>query len=467
MKYIILAFFVFSAISCTKTTTPEPTEDQKEWGDQRSYVFDMTSVPEFRVKVSLEEWNRLLAEYDNNPDTSEYIYCDVDITLKGENYSISDAGLRLRGNTSRRRPEGGSGVHKTNAADWQHCHFMINLRKFVKDEQHTLRGVRKFHLKWFKDDAAYCREIYSYDLFRRFGVWTAAESCYCRLWIHVEGDNAPAYYGVYGMYEPIDDTFLKMRKDQFENHKGYLWKCGWGASLNYSRDRNANIGIDDNKTDFTYELKEAEIEDFPNAKAQLLSFMQNLHELKGDKLHNWLAEVIDINLLLRTYAVNVAIGMWDDYWNNTNNFYIYFNSTDSEKYKFYLLPYDNDNTLGTSHNCGVQTDSGRHNPLEWGDSNISPLIGKIIQFEDYRKIYIDALHELCGTAGEFHYTRSIARIKAWHALIDGYVDNDTEEDCQIKDRPASWGNHSEYRLWESTDPNTNWFIVKAASIPAK
>ena len=52
-------------------------------------------------------------------------------------------------------------------------------------------------------------------------------------------------------------------------------------------------------------------------------------------------------------------------------------------------------------------------------------------------------------------------------MIERYIDNDTGEDCEIKDRPASWGNHHEYRLWESTDSNINWFRVKAASIGKK
>ena len=447
-----------SGSSGGNTQTP-PTE----WGDERSYVFDITHVPEVRMTVSLDEWNRLLAAYDKDSNTKEYIHCDVKIKIKGEEYTVTDAGVRLKGNTSRRRPENGNGKHVKDNADWQHCHFQFNFRKYVKDEEHTIRGVRKMYLKWFKDDAAYCREIFSYDLFRRFGVWTALENCYCRLWVHVEGDKNPAYYGVYEMNETIDDTFLKMRKDKFGSHKGNLWKCNYGASLNYDRDKNASMGESDGSYDPVYEVEEIN-SDLSTAKSQLLHFMKQLRDLKGQQLHDWLGQAIDINLFLRTYAVNVALGMWDDYWNNTNNFYIYFNSTDPTNYKFYLIPYDYDNTLGTSHNCGVQNDSGRHDPLKWGNSDTSPLVAKILQFDDYKKIYVDALKELCSSNGEFYYTKSIARIKAWHAMIGDYVVNDTGEDTKIKDRPAGWGNHSEYRLWESTDTNTNFFRVKAAAI---
>ena len=58
-----------------------------------------------------------------------------------------------------------------------------------------------------KDDPNYVRELYCYDLFRRYGIWTAAHDVYCRLWLKV-GDAEPAYFGVYEMIEPIEGVFL-------------------------------------------------------------------------------------------------------------------------------------------------------------------------------------------------------------------------------------------------------------------
>ena len=435
--------------------------------DELGWVFDMNVLPEVRINITEQQWNELLMAYDENSGTSHYIHCDAEFKSKGENYEFADAGLRLRGNTSRRRPESGEWgePHRVNNADWQHCHFTLNLRKFQKDDAHELRNVRKIYLKWHKDDAAYCRELYCYDLFRRYGVWTAAYSSYCRLWIHVEGDAKPAYYGVYEMIEAIDDKYVKRRKDLFGDHKHNLWKCVSPATLNYNEIKDANIGWDDDSEAYrTYELK-TNIENFEAAKAQLIEFSRKLTRLQGEEFHNWIATVCDVKLLLRTYAVNVIVGMWDDYWNNANNYYLYFNSTDKENYKVFLIPFDYDNTLGTSHNCGIQGDSGTQNPLEWGDSNRSPLIAKILQFEDYRKIYVEALNELCDPSKDlFYYEASHARIQGWHDMIEPYVDNDTEEDCQIEDRPAWWGNNHEYRILDINSP-MNFFKIKASSIP--
>ncbi|MBO7264573.1 MAG: CotH kinase family protein [Alistipes sp.] len=447
-------------------STPLP---DTSWAEgELDWVFDMSVLPEIHISVTEDQWNELLMEYDRDSQTNHYIHCDAEFESKGEKHTFADAGLRLRGNTSRRRPEGNGGEkHKRNNSDWHHCHFMLNLRKFQKDDAHELHNVRKIYLKWHKDDRAYCRELYCYDLFRRFGIWTAAYSSYCRLWIHVEGDSKPAYYGVYEMIEAIDDKFVKKRKDLFGDHKHNLWKCSYPANLNYNDVRNANIHFDDDSgATYTYELK-SNIENFNAAKEQLIEFSRNLTKLQGDEFKNWIAKVCDVELLLRTYAVNVIVGMWDDYWNNSNNYYIYFNSSDKNDYKFFFIPFDYDNTLGTSTHCGAISDSGRHDPLNWGDTNNRPLIGKILQIDEYRKIYVDALNELCDPANDlFYYTHSIARIKGWHSMISPYVDNDTEEDCEIKDRPAGWSNYYDYRLLDANS-SMNFFKVKASSIPKK
>ena len=451
--------------------TPNPNPDYPDTGwaaGELDWVFDMNVLPEIHIEVSLDQWNKLLDAYDRDSNTNEYVHCDVKFESKGETHDFVDAGLRLRGNTSRRRPEGNGGEdHRTDNTDWHHCHFMLNLRKYQKDDAHELHNVRKLHLKWFKDDRAYCRELYCFDLFRRFGIWTATYSSYCRLWIHVEGDSKPAYYGVYSMIEAIDDKYVKKRKDLFGDHKHNLWKCRWGATLNYNDIHSAWMGYDDDSgNSYVYELK-SNIENYNAAREQLIEFTRNLTQRTGQDFHDWIAKVCDVRLLLRTYAANVVVGMWDDYWNNSNNFYIYFNSSDKDNYKFFFIPYDYDNTLGTSNYCGVQSDSGRQSPLQWGDTGRCPLIGKLLEFDDYRAIYIEALHELCAQEnGLFHYSSSIPRIQAWHDMIRDYVVNDTEEDCEIKDRPAGWGNQYDYRILDASS-SMNFFKVKAESIPSK
>lgn len=428
------------------------------------YVWDESVIPEITMSFTLEEWNDLLAAFDKNPNNKEYFYTDITYKKGEDLYTINDAGVRLRGNTSRRRPEAyrGDGKHKTDNADWQHCHFGVNLRKFVKDSDHEIKKIRKFNLKWFKDDACYVRELFCYDLFRRAGIWTAAHDVYCRLWIHVEGDSKPAYYGVYEMIEPYDNKYLEKREHLFGTSDGHLWKCSYDshgpADLS---NPDANMAEDNDRDDFTYELKEyGDNSNFETAKAQLQDFIKKLngkaHGTPGDSFYKWIKEVCDVDLLMRTYAVNVAVGMWDDLWNNGNNYYLYFTTSDKYDYKVFLIPYDYDNTLGTSN----AYDSARQDPYKWGSRGV--LINRMMEYEEFRKIYRDELKRLVDPANGLMDTESsVARIKAWQAKIQQYISNDTGEDMKIEDKPASWGSWGDYNLM---DYNNNYFTVKAQTI---
>ena len=429
---------------------PVATDDPDDvnWARAVDYVFDADIIPEIHVSFSQQEWDRLLSCYDANSNTQEYVACDV-LYIKGkEKTTVKDAGIRLKGNTSRRRPQDGS--------HFSHVHFGLNLHHYHNDAAHTLKGLRKMDLKWFKDDPMYVREVFCYDLFRREGVWTAVRDVYCRFWVKV-GDGRELYYGIYGMMEHIDKNYLRIREKEFGSHEGNLWKCRYGADL---KNTNASIGADDDHTDYHYELKTNKENGFPAAKAQLQDFIKNLNGLSGTAFDNWIASHMDVDLFLKTMAVNVAVGMWDDYWNNSNNYYLYFNSTDKENYKVWFIPYDYDNTLGTSLNCGVQSDAGRQNPLQWGHQSY-PLTNKILQNSKWKNTYVEYLKSICS--GSFSASSSMERIREWQERIGPYVSNDTGEDMSINDRPAPWGNHHEYRL---LDPGqgVNFFKVKASVV---
>ena len=426
-----------------------------------NYMWDESVIPEITIKITEDEWNKLLFRFDEYDHNVDYFHADFIYKKGQEIHNISDGGLRLRGNTSRRRPEGYYGqAHDRLQPDWHHCHFGINFRKFHKDSDHTINGIRKINLKWFKDDPNYVRELYCYDLFRRYGIWTAAHDVYCRLWLQV-GEERQAYLGVYEMIEPIDDEYLKRRVDNmFESHKGNLWKCGGNADM---QGLSGSWSIDlDNGVNYDYEYKGDE-EDYASAKEQFEQFILNLCNLDDASFYDWIKSVCDVEFLLKTYAVNVAVGMCDDFWNNGNNYYVYFNSTDKDNYKFFFIPYDYDNTLGTSWYVGITHDPGRQDPYNWGDRGL--LMERLMKYEDFRKIYKDALQELASEEEDlFHPNASIPRIQAWQGKIRDYVSNDTGEDMSIYDDAADWGDLQDYLLL--TRGSKNYFDVKVATINA-
>jgi spore coat protein CotH len=266
------------------------------------------------------------------------------------------------------------------------------------------------------------------------------------------------------MIEPIDDEFVERRVEgMFENDGGFLWKCVYGeggpADLRSTEDWKFNWD-QDNGINYTYEFKGDE-EDFAAAKEQLVDFILKLKGKGEDSFYKWINEVCDVNFLLKTYAVNVAVGMWDDHWNNGNNYYLYFNSTDKYDYKVFFLPYDYDNTLGTSSVCGAQSDAGRQDPYDWGDSG--NLMERLMKFDDFKLMYRKALGELVDPANKLlDMDSSVERIKGWQDSIDEFVSNDTGEDMSIHDRPAYWSNHGEYRLMDKG--SNNFFRVKTETI---
>lgn len=436
-RFFTVLVLVVLAVSCKKDNISQDAFS----------LFDEKSLPTLSLSFSEQEWSRLLSLYDADSRTKEYVHCDVTLESKERNITVRNAGLRLRGQTSRRRPE-------TTKGRLQHFHSGIHLRKFEPSNP-EIDGFRRFNLKYAKEDPTYIREHYCYDLLSRYGVWTAPSSSWCKLYI--SNGKSRRYSGVHLMVESIDKQYVK-RRPAFGSADGFLWKCAGGANLRDVND--SRFHIDENKPDtYSYELKDDDPAAFETAKAQLKDFITNFNTLQGDIFLNWVRQAVDVELLLRTYAVNVAVGHWDDYWNNMNNFYIYFNSRDAKKYRMYMICFDYDNTLGTSHYCGVQNDSGRHDPYNWGLKECT-LISKLLSFSEYRDMYTRFLRELGADGNQwFGYDASVARIRQWQSLLEPYLPNDTGEDQSLADRPASWGNHSEYRVLE--DGNNNWFRVKS------
>ncbi len=454
---ILLAVLVLAA-SCGKDRI-EVDGSGKGLADGVGYVFDDEALPSITIAISEAEWNNLLTTYDKENHTHDYFRCStVSFEKNGYTTTCTDGAIRLRGQTSRRRPEGGTGQqHSSTNPKWRHVHFGLHLRKF--SETGEIAGVRRINLKYAKEDPTYIREHFCFDMLDKYGIWTAPKTSWCRLSIKV-GDDTPAYFGVYLMCESIDQQYVK-RRPKFGSTDGYLWKCGWGANLRDTDDR--RFHLDDNSPDgYAYELKEDSSTEFQKATAQLKGFIKNLQSLKGDEFHSWILAHCDVDLLLKMYAANVALGHWDDYWNNMNNYYLYFDSRDIENYKVYLLPYDYDNTLGTSHNCGVQSDSGRQDPFHWGIKECI-LISKLLQWPDFKAIYNGYLRELALKDNPYTGIQpSASRIIQWQQMLTPYLENDTGEDMVIKDRPASWSNRQGYRLLE--EGLNNWFRVKCESL---
>ena len=63
----------------TAPSKPElnnPDYPDTSWAaGELDWVFDMNVIPEIRINVSIEEWNKLLEAYDHDSNTNTYIHC--------------------------------------------------------------------------------------------------------------------------------------------------------------------------------------------------------------------------------------------------------------------------------------------------------------------------------------------------------------------------------------------------------
>ncbi len=473
-KFITSIIIVSFCFACSKyETVIVPSKSNSTTTEEVFDLYKMDDLPEITLTVPLKDWNILLDNFDTNPNNKEKVVSHFEFNLNGRKVKLDSIGVRLRGNTSRRRPEGKTGSpHDAIAPDWNHCHFGLDFNKFKKGQR--FNALKEINLKWFKDDASYVRSTYCYDLFERFGVWTAPQASYCKITIYVEGDSSPAYYGVYAMEEAVNEDYINKRIHNWGGAVGNLWKCGYGgggnATLESGSETSKLMGVEVvtldgvNNESFAYDLK-TNRKDVAVAKAELSDFIFQLNNKTGSDFEQWIASKMDVSLFLKTYAVNVIVGMWDDYWVNGNNFYLYMGGNG----KVYFIPYDYDNTLGTSLIIG---NSGTQDPLNWGGASGKPLLNKILSIAKYNAEYKSYLKELIDPTKDYFYAdNSKIRIQKWQDLIRMSVPNVTNEDVFIEDKPASWSNISNYRLLSGDDlgggrrrNDANFFKSKAKSI---
>lgn len=445
-----------------------------------NYIFGTDSVAEITLTISRKEWDKLCTNYDKNPKNEDCVHAGFEMKKGDHTWQISDIGMRLRGNTSRRRPQVDDKYYQ--------AHFKLKFEEWCDDsgEERKLAGCMKgLNLKRFKEDPAYVREVFGYNYFRRNGIWTAPRAGYAHLFINIEEEDGTAKkldYGVYAMIEEINKQFLKERSEllqesgtlgggKFSNNKGDLWKCCWqssnGSSMATDYDGYRSFGVEEIFLDeskslrYDYDLKTNK-DELVRARSSFIDFIEELNNLGSeDEIKKFYESKMDVDLFLKTYACNVLLGMDDDYWRNHNNYYFYFDKSG----KAYFIPYDYDNILGT--NCF--SDTATRNPLDWGEGAYeAPLIEKLLSVPEFKQKYVDYLLKL--TEENVFVTENQTEITKLQGLVRDLTSSkdivyaDTSK--TIYDAVGSWcSNTGKYKLLDGNE-TSNYFKAKANSVSA-
>jgi len=318
-------------------------------------VYDDSEVAVINITMDV---NDLRYMYDF-PSSNEMHPAQVHFKNAFIDEVIDSVGIRIRGNTSR-----------------------VNDKKSFKLSFNTYKtggkfySLEKLNLNGEHNDPSIARSKISWDQFNAIKA-ISSRAAHAAVFIN---EN---YYGLYISVEHIDETFIKKN---FEDDSGNLWKClnkNIGrADLNYI-DGNQNsykIGSQDR----VYDLKtNTDLDDY----SKLVEFIDFLNNSDDETFRKKLSQKVNLLGLLQVFGMNVLTGMWDDYWGNANNYYLYHEPT---RDMFHIIPYDYDNTFGIDWFTvdWASIDAYTFGKITWGQR---PLIERVLQFPEFHNLYTHLL----------------------------------------------------------------------------
>lgn len=417
-------------------------------GEYRREHGDEGSVREILLVVEPEQWNTLLANYDDNPQNERYVAGEMYFRDGDVSRRLSGIGLRIRGNSfSRVKPENGR-VHNPRNPDYNQAHYRL---KMDYQNEQEFYGQENLILKRANGDPSYIRERLALELMREFAVSGVQRSTHVRLFLLVSGDDSISYHGVYQLMEAFEKELLKDRYGS--NDDGDLWKCLWPASLDEANPSD-KMGLEDpdNGISFPYDLKTNK-DELDRASREFTEFIHELNNVPEAEFPGWAEQHIAIDTLLRAAAVGTLIGSWDDYWINQNNYYLY-NDEDS---KWHYIPYDLDNTFGTAAMVDpAEMDIFEPQAVEPGSR---PLFQRVLNVPGYRQRYAEYILELLDDeTGILSEEAVLKRITPWIENITGNIANDTGDNMELSDNTADWAQFENYRIGFGGDEQRSIFF---------
>lgn len=373
--------------------------------EEFSRLFNDAISKNITIQISESEWVLydlvMLDYYQQFGDYRTDYYAMADFLYEDEEGQVlvEKVGFRTRGNMSRVRIQNDDG--SLNMSNFKiSFHETFDMEEYSANKLRRVFNLEELDMKWNRNyDETYLTEKFSLDLMQDFGVHAATTTLAN---VYIEIDSTRYYYGVYTIYEPIDEEFLEKRFSREESN-GNLYKSLWQqfgpASLRNDYPSQA-IGIKDESINYrpTYDLKtNKSIADHSGLK----SFISNVSGLTGTNFDEYITANFDVDRFLKYLAVGVLLGNPDDYRAMGNNYYLYINPVSG---KWTIIPYDYDHGMGQGwdgspvfYNWTIDHDIytwGNLNAALQGKSYANPLSDKILKIERYQLQYEAYLKEL-------------------------------------------------------------------------
>lgn len=292
MAILLLLFGVMVAVLPNLGIETKNTEFSYE-----TLVFNKSKVTTVDIEIAQEDWEDML---ENAADEE---LKQANITINGK--TVENVAIRTKGNLSLRSVVNSDSDRYSLKVDFDYY-----------DDTQSLYGLKKLNLNNNYSDSTLMREYISYELMEKMGLPTPAHSY---MYVTVNGKERGLYLGI----EAVDETFLA---NHYGSNDGFLFKPdGTGSDLKY---------ISDNIADYTgIGLKTNE----DNVEKSKLTAMLDVINNGGD-----IEKYLDVDEMLRYFAVNTALVNLDSYQGNMkHNYYLY-----EDKGVFSIIPWDYNMSFG-------------------------------------------------------------------------------------------------------------------------
>jgi len=339
-------------------------------------AFLQNEVAEIHISLSANDLNTLLGDslYSDYHFPATFYYYSA-----AHNDTIQNVGFRVRGNTSRN-------AHKKA--------FKVSFNEYTQGKK--FKGIEKMNLIGQHNDPSLLRYWMSLTTLTNNNL-ISSRSSYVKLYINGQ------YKGVYLNVEHIDDEFLQKRF--IGDDQGNLYKCTWGADLNYQ-------GGNQSLYYGAYELKTNKA---ANDYSELIQFIQTLNSISDADFPCFIEDNFEVELYLQTLAAEIIIGHWDGYAFNKNNYYLYQQPSNA---KFVFIEYDMDNTFGIDWS-GI--DWANRDLNSW-HSNDRPLVERLLSYPFYNDLFNSYLDQILNDLNTSGWYSDLQQKKG---LISSAVQSDT------------------------------------------
>ena len=351
------------------------------------------------IDIQIDDWKRFIKT------AGDETYSSCTVIIDGEDFH--QVGLRAKGNNSRRLTE-----------EYGLCRYSLKLEFDHFLGGGSYYGLDKFSLDSSFQDNSYMKTYIAYDMMAFMNVPSPLCSY---VWVTINGED-------WGLFLAIEEPEEAFARRNFGKDHGILYKPDY-HSLNAENADVALKYIDDDPESYPGIFENAKFRITESDEDRVISALKTLSEGENPE------SAVNVDEVLRYFAVQVFVMNWDSYLGHTgHNYFLY-----EEGGVLSMLPWDYNLAFGTYA-------LGMTNPVK--DPYIlinypvnTPAPGDIMLnrslYHNLMKhdVYFTQYHENFDRllSEYFEIGRFVTVLRQTERMIAPYVENDPTSFCSFED----------------------------------